>query len=56
MSENLILQDSRERWQIVFGISAIIVPVGGMIFLFFGKTDAQPWNSPSKNDNDLEIS
>ncbi|KAL5287347.1 hypothetical protein ACFFRR_008316 [Megaselia abdita] len=49
-------EDSRERWQIVFGISAIIVPVGGMIFLFFGKTDTQPWNSTPKNDNDLEIS
>lgn len=38
------------QWRYVFFISAGIYFVGNLMFLFFSKTDVQPWNDPDHRD------
>ncbi|KAL5287346.1 hypothetical protein ACFFRR_008315 [Megaselia abdita] len=33
-----------EKWHTVFNISAIIIPIGGFIFMVFGQMKVQSWN------------
>lgn len=39
-------QSDRERWQIVFAINAVILPIGGLIYNVFGRMELQDWDSP----------
>lgn len=39
-------KDDRGRWQIVFAINCIILPIGAIAYTIFGRTEAQPWNDP----------
>nr|BAN20727.1 sodium-dependent phosphate transporter [Riptortus pedestris] len=50
---------SAEDWRIAFIISAIVSVTGNVVFVLFGSTKIQPWNSvdeqDSKKDNNLAI-
>ncbi|XP_066909524.1 putative inorganic phosphate cotransporter isoform X2 [Halyomorpha halys] len=56
-----VVEDTRsvEQWRIVFIISAIVSITGNTIFVLFGSTDIQPWNTidqkPKKNENNQSI-
>lgn len=48
---------TQEAWAIVFYVSSAIAIIGLIVFLVFGTTDVQPWNSPADkkkaaNDDD----
>lgn len=48
-------QSDRTRWQIVFGISAVIFVIGNFVFIFFAKFEVQPWNFMGDHDPKLNI-
>ncbi|XP_067632671.1 putative inorganic phosphate cotransporter isoform X2 [Eurosta solidaginis] len=37
---------NRSEWQIVFGISAVILFCGNLLFITFGSAEAAPWDAP----------
>lgn len=37
-------QTDPAKWHIVFYISAVIIPIGGLIFMIFGRMTVQKWN------------
>lgn len=38
---------TQEAWAIVFYVSSVIAIIGLIVFLVFGTTETQPWNSPA---------
>lgn len=48
-------KDDRSRWQIVFAINCVILPVGSVIYTIFGRTQAQPWNDPRSSIQSDEV-
>ncbi|XP_017767924.1 PREDICTED: sialin-like, partial [Nicrophorus vespilloides] len=42
------------QWQKVFWISAFMLIVPGILYLFFAKSELQDWNSPTTGDSALE--
>lgn len=39
------LQHNRSMWQIVFAIAAAIFIIGNLLYIIFGSTETQPWDS-----------
>ncbi|CAH1403702.1 unnamed protein product [Nezara viridula] len=56
-----VVEDTKsvEQWRIVFIISAFVSITGNLIFLIFGSTETQPWNTinqkPKKKENEINI-
>lgn len=38
-------EGDRTKWQLVFGISAVLFILGNVVFVFFGSTKIQKWNN-----------
>lgn len=43
-------QSDREKWQIIFGINAVILPIGGLIYVLYGQMTVQPWNTRDEKE------
>ncbi|KAL1132482.1 hypothetical protein AAG570_010437 [Ranatra chinensis] len=45
-------QNNEHQWRIVFLISAAIFLIGNTIFIIFGSTQVQPWNTPKEEEKE----
>lgn len=48
-------KEDRSKWQIVFAINCVILPIGSVLYTIFGRTEAQPWNDPRKSLQSDEV-
>lgn len=39
------MQHNRMQWQIVFGISAVVFILGNLVYIIWGTSETQTWNS-----------
>ena len=39
------IQNTREQWQLIFMIAAVIYCVGAFVFIIFASGDTQPFNN-----------
>lgn len=48
-------KSDKSRWQIVFAINCVLLPIGAVLYTFFGRTEAQPWNDPRNSLRNDEV-